>query len=380
MNFLLYIINRLFVLIDSGYSLFECKSRTPIYKIIWDLISLIFFFHKFKKKATFEFIETSKYEEGFSEYYKENLLPLSEEFNKIRLAALKKVQRHTYFIFIPTIIIEYMIFKFYGEKIVTNNFYMLALITTFLVVLSYTLEPILNYQNLIKSKIFMKIVSFFGDYAYFLKGVNKSYFYNHFDILPSYHVEDCDDFFTGTHKGVKLTMYETHLMTEHYSRVGIIRKTVFKGIVIVLNVNKPFVHKTIIDSDTGTIRNWLKKCRYNKALTQKIRLNKVSLESSVFEKVFEVLSEDQIEARYLLTTSFMDRLLKLHEYFGKEKIKASFCKKQLLITIPCKRNMFEPGSILNEEDFVDDAHKFIKEMSLIFEVIDTLKLDQDIGM
>lgn len=48
--------------------------------------------------------------------------------------------------------------------------------------------------------------------------------------------------------------------------------------------------------------------------------------------------------------------------------------------IPVKRNLFEPGSIFKQEDFVDDSKSFLKDMNIIFQIIDILKLNQNIGL
>ena len=42
--------------------------------------------------------------------------------------------------------------------------------------------------------------------------------------------------------------------------------------------------------------------------------------------------------------------------------------------------MFEPGSIHEREDFIDDAKSLLSEMQSIFQIIDTLKLNQNIGL
>jgi hypothetical protein len=47
-------------------------------------------------------------------------------------------------------------------------------------------------------------------------------------------------------------------------------------------------------------------------------LEKVKLESIDFENRFIVYSNDQVEARYILTPSFMERLVKLEKMMGDE--------------------------------------------------------------
>ena len=193
------------------------------------------------------------------------------------------------------------------------------------------------------------------------------------DIIPLYDKENSEDFVTGEYKGVTINLFETNLEERRYdSRNREYYATIFKGIMVDLTINKKFHGKTIIHSDSGTIGNWIEG--------RTSILETVRLEDPTFEKKFEVYSSDQIEARYLLTTAFMERLLQLSESFYNSKIECSFYNNNLLIIIPCKHNFFEPGSIFKSEDFVDDIKNLFRDMNLIFEIIDTLKLHQKIGM
>ena len=48
--------------------------------------------------------------------------------------------------------------------------------------------------------------------------------------------------------------------------------------------------------------------------------------------------------------------------------------------IPIKQDMFEPGSIFEPEDFVDDSKSLLKELNLIFGIVDILKLNMKINL
>ena len=50
----------------------------------------------------------------------------------------------------------------------------------------------------------------------------------------------------------------------------------------------------------------------------------INLESSDFMKRFDVSSSNQVESRYLITPTFMQRLMDLKTSFGTETIKCSF--------------------------------------------------------
>ena len=110
------------------------------------------------------------------------------------------------------------------------------------------------------------------------------------------------------------------------------------------------------------------------------KLESVKLEDPVFEKKFEVYSNNQVEARYLLTTSFMERLLNLSELYESKSIQCSFYDDRLLLMIPSSQNHFETASIYRQATFVDDINTILEQMAHIFKMIEILHLDQDIGM
>ena len=104
------------------------------------------------------------------------------------------------------------------------------------------------------------------------------------------------------------------------------------------------------------------------------------MEDPRFEKAFEVFSSEQIEARYLLTVSFMERLLELGEIFDNAEIQLCFENNNLLMLIPLRKSIFEPGPITEPEDFIDDAQSLLREMHLIFQIIKTLKLNMNLNL
>ena len=109
-------------------------------------------------------------------------------------------------------------------------------------------------------------------------------------------------------------------------------------------------------------------------------MDKVTLEDPIFEKKFDVYSTDQIEARYLLTTSFMERLLELSSSYGDSDLQCSFYNDRLLLMIASRKNHFETGSIFQPADFTDDINIILRDMSTIFKIIDDLKLYQRSGL
>lgn len=112
---------------------------------------------------------------------------------------------------------------------------------------------------------------------------------------------------------------------------------IFKGFFFIADFQKDFKGKTTI------YRNALIKLHFGE--------QRVKLENPEFEDSFDVYSTDQVEARYLLTPSFMECLLTLDRKF-KETVTVSFRNSNVIIAIPDQTNHFEASiwqSVLSTE-------------------------------
>ena len=109
----------------------------------------------------------------------------------------------------------------------------------------------------------------------------------------------------------------------------------------------------------------------------------VKLEDVEFEKHFEVYGTDQIESRYLLTPSFMQRLLD-YKLTKQYRIEVVFSKEissdqNMFFFIHTDKDHFELPKDITLLD-QDSFYGLIKEITDILEIVDALKLDQNIGM
>lgn len=116
------------------------------------------------------------------------------------------------------------------------------------------------------------------------------------------------------------------------------------------------------------------------SITKKSKLKEVKLEDPEFAKKFRIYSQDQIEARYLITTAFMERFLRLNTAFGTRKAKCAFYKNQIIFAISTRKNLFEIGSLFTPLKNPNHLSEFYKELSSILFMIDYFKLDEKIGL
>ena len=233
-------------------------------------------------------------------------------------------------------------------------------------------SPIWSYEENIKKEIFPNVLNFFGDFKYHVETKKSVKEYYATELIPKHDTEIAEDHIKGTYKDIKVDLFETKLSKDSDENSSTTLNTVFDGIIVELSMNKSFSGKTVVKKDFGTVGNWF--------INKSTSLKKVKLEDPNFEKMFEVYSDDQVEARYLLTVTFIERLKELVENFGGKSIQCCFYNNKLLMMIPIEKDLFETGSIYEAEDFIDDSKSLLKELSLIFSIIDTLKLNMKINL
>lgn len=225
------------------------------------------------------------------------------------------------------------------------------------------------YESKIKEKVMPVLVGAFGDFHWTTDQlISDSEIRSSLLINQSYDDRTDDDCFYGTYRGIKLVINETDLAYETRDSKGNRRKiSVFDGLLIELDMNKNFNGHTIIIKDS-MLKFDVKS------------LKRVTLEDPVFEKFFDVFSTDQIEARYLLTTAFMERFKNLILVFKTKAIKCSFKDGKVLFALDVRKDMFLIGSLFRPATDTKQYEELFTQISSIFEMILVLKLDMKIGM
>jgi len=327
-----------------------------------------------------EFIETGARDAGFAKFYDQKIRPAALEFEKIRLK-----YRKDFLIWMPTAIITSMtvwIASYYVEKssFQTNygeesNQYLLGFCCTISAGLFYMpYRAWSQFKSKIKSGLFINIFDFFQ--FSFDPEAKATHFWDlpRFNLLPYYDKVTSQDLVFGKYKNVDLGFSELHATEEKWDSKGLKSiKKIFQGAVVIFDFNKNFKGHTLVKDDKGFLGNMLKKNSHSDDFGN---LSRVELEDPEFEKMFQVFSSDQIEARYLLTTSFMERLKKLSSYFESKKVEASFHKGSLLLIFHDSKDLFEPNSLFKKMDVTGECRKVIEQISLLFDIVDILKIDE----
>lgn len=222
-----------------------------------------------------------------------------------------------------------------------------------------------SFENKIKSKIMPTVCSCFGAMRWY-EGhyADNEYMFSNSCVIPDFTSSSYDDIFEGIYKDVGIEIIEA----EYDRGSGKNRRTVFNGVIVKLDMNKNFKGHTVIRPD-GIFHN-----------SPDMNLRHTTLEDVVFEKKFDVYTDDEVEARYLITTAFMNRLNNMKTAFKAQKISCAFYDKYLLIALSIPKDLFSLCSLTRPIDDAQQYFQMYEEIVSIIKLIDHFKLDQKIGL
>lgn len=181
-------------------------------------------------------------------------------------------------------------------------------------------------------------------------------------LLPSYDRMSFEDRFDGARHGCAVALHEAHLEERRRDSRGRTHwATVFQGQLVRIGFPKPFLGTTVVLRDGGL---------FNFAVGVK-GLEHVRFPDPDFERRFQVLSDDQVEARYLVHPVFIERLLEIERLFKGKKARCAFVRGDLLVAIE-GGNLFEPGNLFKPLADPARARTLIDELAALLRLADAV--------
>lgn len=195
--------------------------------------------------------------------------------------------------------------------------------------------------------------------------------FQRFGILPSGNQQSLSDYFHGKQDGIEIDIADALIKhkTETRTKDGRTEtsiKTLFQGPVFRFSYNRPLKGHVILVKDGGKIINFLTRDTFPG--------ERVNLENTEFESRFEIYATDQIEARYVLTPRFMERLLGLSAYIKEKSFGLAFSNNFAYLTLNTGVDWFEPGSLFTKLADQRRVENLIEQLSFAFEVTKILNL------
>ncbi len=173
-----------------------------------------------------------------------------------------------------------------------------------------------------------------------------------------------NDLNNDLYKNIPFLLYIIGFAAYLAGKVGIGQgnsKKIFDGVILKIASVKTFTSHTLIKPDSLV-----------KMTT--VNLNHTELEDVVFEKKYDVYSNDPVDARYLITTAFMERLNNINSVFEAKKLSCAFYQNSVYIALETKKELFAPCNLKKP---IDDASAFVEifqEIISVYRLIEHLKL------
>ena len=347
-----------------------------------------------------ELTEKAKYKQKFNQTYLEKIKPKLQNLEEYRQSLLK-MKYETYF--------NILLKQLNINKISKMSIDALLICPT-------KIQNEKNFKKLLKDTCFKDLVDSFGFIAF---GADLGYCYKNTSLSKHDIPNKFDDQFHGCYKDVKFSIIEGYdercvdgkiekvnnriiLFIEFNkltkSKINIqlnttwIRNLLFEILcgILLIGPSNAYIILFILSSIEHNTANWIKffafllvaifldYCAISSLID--IKLFKINLEDRIFNKKFRVEAEDQIEARYILTPSFMERLNNLKSIYGSKNIRVNFNKDLVSIVIETKKDLFEIGDLYTRATDTKQVDRFFEEVIAITDIIDHFKLNEKTGL
>jgi hypothetical protein len=177
-------------------------------------------------------------------------------------------------------------------------------------------------------------------------------------LLPQANDRAFQDFFGGQRDGVEFELCQASL----HEGSGRDRHLVFSGQLIRLGQARRLSSTTVVLRNAG----WLNRFECPPAMKP------VGLEDPAFNKTFAVFGSDQVEAREILTPTFMQQLDEMDGAYAASHIRCAFTETELLVVIECPPQ-FEIGGMFSSLVDRGRAERIARRLEQVFKLIDAFR-------
>ena len=165
-----------------------------------------------------------------------------------------------------------------------------------------------------------------------------------YGLVPRHDRAAFEDRWFGSLEGHRFNLYEAHLEEEQGSNDNQKWVTVFRGAIIDMSFGRNF-HSTTLLQRRGKHKKWFGLGgRKDSVKFKGHQLDYIDQVHPDFDAVFEMYSDDQVEARVLAHPSYVEHLVALERVFQGEAVRALFHKGEVVIAVESE-NLFESGAL-----------------------------------
>lgn len=307
------------------------------------------------------------------DYFYENIYPDLEYLEVKRLKIYGYLKKVVIGLSLLTIFIVFLLKDYIFNSI--NILAFVIMIPFGIFAFIYKME-MSGFSSLFKDELIEKIVLFVDDKLKYSKNnFIREHEYRASSLFPqSTDRFSGDDFVSGSIDGVDIKFSEIHSEVKKKNSKGkTYWQTIFRGLMFVADFNKDFKGKTVVVPDKsekffGSISHFFQSFSSRGEL--------VKMDNSEFEREFAIYSDDQIEARYILSHSLMESILEYKKLVGKN-LYISFTRSNIYLAIGFNQKLFEP-KIYKKITSFDEVSFYFKVISLTVDIVNHLNLDRRI--
>ncbi|MBL0707504.1 MAG: DUF3137 domain-containing protein [Sulfurimonas sp.] len=306
------------------------------------------------------------------DFFYESIYPDLEHLEQKRVKIYSSLKKIALGLFLFSSLVFYSIYQFMP---ITLELIILCVLPFGIFAFIYKIR-VSGYTSLFKDQVIEKLVEFIGDSLVYKKyGFIDEHEYMQSSLFPEKVSKySGDDLVVGKVDGVDIRFSELNTKVRKKRVNGKeYLKTIFSGLFFIADFNKNFRGKTVVLPDNsekflGSLSHFFQSFSSRGEL--------IKMDNPEFEKEFVVYSDDQIEARYILSHSLMDSILTYKKLAGKN-ISISFVDSSIYIAIGFKQRLFEPKIYKNVTSF-DEVEFYFEVLGLTADIVKHLNLDRKI--
>ena len=152
-----------------------------------------------------------------------------------------------------------------------------------------------------------------------------------------------EDLWEGDLAGLPFSLHEAHLERKQGSGKNSHWVTVFRGPIITIRGARAFHGVTLLER-AGRHQKFLFFGEAEEITLDGVKLARADMVHPDFEDAFTVFTSDQVEARWLVHPTYIEKLIALEQAFGGQNVRALFKDGDLTIVLKAD-DMFESGSL-----------------------------------
>lgn len=270
----------------------------------------------------------------------QNMLPHLQEMEKLRQARLKAYEgRQTAGAIFATFAAPLCVLAdiFISKVNTLNPDGMIIAVTPAMIfgVIAWVREPKRQYIKAYKQDILPYIARLLGGLTYDPQGSIPIKTLKLSRILPSHTRYRAEDYFSTMCGDIQAVFSEIHLDRSAYSGGRVSYETTFKGLAILLTLPERLSGHTALIGKGGLTLFGFK--------VHSSRLTYLEMKHEETDGMFDVYTNNQDEARRIVTPSLVARIKQLCDTHNAEYASLAYFSNQILIMLPSRRDYFEPN-------------------------------------